>query len=725
MIHHPSWMGFSRTAVAIAVAFVAAAPALAQNTTSALSGRVLGADGKPVAGVTVTIVHVESGSTNTATTDSDGRYIARALRAGGPFTVTFSKGGVSDKQDEIFLQLAQVATLDGQLGTSSGNISTIVVTGRGINDRFNRSNMGAATSLGSRELSALPSVQRNLQDYARSDPRVAQTDKDRGEISALGQNTRFNSITIDGVNTNDPFGLEANNLPTSKQPISMDAIQAVQINVSNYDVSQKGYTGANINAVTKSGTNEFKGSVYYVFRDEALAGERFSRATGTYFAPANFKETTAGITMGGPVIKDRLFFFAAYEQLKSSRAAPVFGPLGSSLANVGITQEQIAQVQQTARTVYNFDAGSFDVPASANLIVTDALLKLDWNISDSHRASVRYSKTEETNPIFPANSGTVLSLNSHWYTQAKTNQSVVGQWFADWSDNFNTELKVSQRTYQSNPLNNSNLPQVSLVFTGPPPAGTTGATRTLIFGTEQFRHFNRIDTKTLDSYLGANWVLGNHELKFGADYQTNDIFNAFVNNSKGVYEFRGVDPVALFAAGVPSNYTLRVPVGGLSINDGAADWTLNNLGVFLQDTWKLNPALTVMAGVRMDRTMSDDRPRPNPAFKAAFGLDNTQSIDGQQLVQPRLGFNLNLTPANGRRMQLRGGVGLFEGAASNVWLTNPFQNTGVQNASFTCGAGQVACSAGLRFTPDTANQPAISGTLPASAPRMLRTASIT
>ena len=258
-MNNRDWMVFSRTAIAVAMATTATAPAMAQNTTAAVSGQVTDADGKPLAGATVVIVHVESGSTNTLTTDADGRYGARGLRAGGPYTVTVSKGGLVDKRDDVFLKLAETASLDATLGATA---QTVVVTGRAASDKFNRSAMGAGTNIGARELAAQASVARNLQDYARLDPRLVQTDKGNGSISAAGQNNRFNSVTIDGVTTSDTFGLEANNLPTKKQPISIDAIAAVQVNLSNYDVTQNGYTGANINAVTNSGTNDFHGSVY-------------------------------------------------------------------------------------------------------------------------------------------------------------------------------------------------------------------------------------------------------------------------------------------------------------------------------------------------------------------------------------------------------------------------------------------------------------------------------
>jgi hypothetical protein len=728
-----NWSVLSRTAISVAIAIVATAPAMAQNTTAAAGGRVVGADGNPVAGATVSVRHVESGSVSTAVTDAGGRYVLRGLRVGGPYTVTFSGGGQTDVRENVFLTLAETTTLDGRLGAAT---ATVVVTGSSAAAaRFNSANMGAATNIGSREINSLASIGRSLQDYARVDPRLAQTDKDRGEISALGMNSRFNRVTVDGVSISDTFGLEGNNLPTLKQPISIDAIQSVQVNVSNYDVTQKGYTGASINAVTKSGTNDFHGSVYYVYRDDDLVGDRFNRSTGAYTPPPPFKEDLKGFTLGGPIVKDKLFFFGSYEELASSRATPAFGPVGSGFTNVGITPAQIAAAQATARDVYGIDIGSSDVPSGAELTVKDMLLKLDWNISDNHRANIRYTKTEQAEPIFTGFSNTGLSLNSYWYSQEKTIESAVGQWFADWSDNFSTELKLSRSEYESAPRIFADMPQVTLVFTGPAPAGTTGSSRRLVFGTEQFRHFNQLATTTDDAYLAGTWLLGDHEVKFGTDYQSIGIFNAFVDGSKGVYEFSGSDPVALFAAGKPTTYSARLPLAGRTLLDGAADWTLDTLGLFVQDTWKLNRSLTLMAGVRLDESSTNDRPIANPRFQEAmvagnpatntrqsggFGLDNTVTIDGKRLVQPRLGFNLDLTPgAKQQRMQLRGGAGLFQGAAANVWLTNPYQNTGMANASLRCGAGSAPCPADLRFSPDGSNPPLITGVPPAAGVDLL------
>ena len=752
---------FSRLALCVALA-VGSASVYAQNTTAAVAGKITNPDGKAISGATVTVLHVDSGVQNTLATDADGRYILRGLRVGGPYTITITKDGVTEKREGVYLQLAETTAVDAKLGGAQ-KVETVVVTGSSLaSDKFSNTAIGAGTSLGRAEIETLASIQRNLQDYARIDPRVSQTDKERGEISVGGQNSRYNKITIDGVNISDTFGLEANTLPTLKQPISIDAIQSVQVNVSNYDVSQTGYTGGNINAVTKSGTNQLKGTVSYVYRDDKWVGKRYSRSTDTYSDAPSFEESTKGFTLGGPIIKDKLFFYVGYEELKSTRTAPDVGIVGSNAGTISpISAAEVSQAQSLAQSLYGINAGTLDT-AGRELIVKDTLAKVDWNISAKHRASLRYTKTDQKEPIFPSffvTNPTAVSLSSHWYNQEKLIETVVGQWFADWTPTLSTEFKASKREYHSEPKNNSNLPQITMQFTGALPAGSPAGlstgNRSILMGTERSRHLNILDTKTEDLYFGTNWTVGDHELKGLVDYSDNKIFNAFLQDTKGQYTFSCVNSSATFTysfgsitcgtatnaqvdaavfenfqRGRPSSYQVQVPLqANGSLNDGIAQFHLKNQGVALQDTWTLSPNLTLQFGVRVDTPVMPQKPLANAAALAptvagsasgttvtrnsgGFGRDNTINIDGDTLIQPRLGFNYTLDSK--RPTQVRGGVGLFQGAAASVWISNIYSNPGVATGFVGCGGSFPTCPVtGGIFSADPATQrTSFAGALP-------------
>ena len=672
------------------IAALAAAPAFAQSTSAGVGGRVVGADGQPVAGAEVTIVHAESGTVSKAVTDANGRYAARGLRVGGPYTITVTAPTGSDSEQGVYLKLTDANAVN--LNLAPADLGTVTVVGASDVSVFSPDKMGTGTNLSLQQIEAAPSANRNIQDLMRLDPRVTQTSKADGAISAGGQNSRYNAIRVDGVSVSDTFGLEANNMQTRRQPVSIDAIEALSIDLASYDVTIAGATGAVVDAVTKSGTNEFTGTVYGAYRNDSMVGDNPDGSEFNGFTD----EKTYGATFGGPLLKDKLFFFFNYEKFEQGAPGPNLnvGPLG----NGQITREDIAEIQDISRNVYGFDAGALGAD-SLNTDVEEYALKLDWNISDAHRASFRYSTLDQNTARVQGFSGTTASLSSNWFNHVKTVDSYVGQLFSDWTDSFSTEAKVSYREYVAEREPLSQLPSIRIGFGNPTSAGLAGSPF-LDFGTELNTHYNVLETQTWDMFAAANWYLGDHTVKFGVDYEANDIYNLFGPQQFGVYEFNSIDD---YRDGIWSRYQLRTPQPGAGIDSIAADYKHESLGFFAQDSWNVNANLTLNFGVRVDTPMIDDRPQYNALAQQVYGYDNSVTIDGQELWQPRFGFNYTLDTE--RPTQIRGGVGLFGGAAAEVWLGNSFSATGLNTIQYDQAWDDEENSEDLPFNPDPFNQP--------------------
>ena len=694
-MNHSHRARLSKLSLGLIVA-LAAAPAFAQSTSAGVGGQVTGAGGAPVTGADVTIVHTESGTVSRATTDASGRYNARGLRVGGPYTITVTKPGEGTRtEDNVYLTLNQISTVNAALTGDMTTLATVTATAVGGSEVFSTTKMGSGTAVNQRTIESLPSMGGNIQDYMRLDPRVAFTDRASGSISAGGQNPRFNKITIDGVSASDTFGLEGNNMPTQRQPVSMEAIEALDIDLSSYDVTIAGAAGANINAVTKSGTNEVHGSVYGYMRDGDWFGSHpLTRAPFSEYD----KEETYGFTVGGPIIKDRLFFFANYEKFERSKPGPDLSstPLFNSTADFNAADLQ--RVVDIARNSLGFDPGWYE-GATGNTDLEEYAVKIDWNINDNHRANIRYSKLEQNRLRADGNSASALVLSSSWFNHAKTVERYVGQVFSDWSENFSTEFKVSYRDYSAIRQTPTNAPLVTVYFDDGIAGNQLTSGDYIRFGTERSSMGNVLTTETWNYFGSATWTVGDHDIKFGFEYADNDIYNQFLQDAWGNYSFyvprvNGVNDFGNLERRQYFDYDLNTNVA--NPNAIPAIFSNQNLGFFVQDTWYATPNLTLTLGVRGDRPSTGNDPQFNACFAAApgaanvaqcgtghtggFGLDNSFTFNNKFIIQPRFGFNYTFD--TDLQTQLRGGVGMFQGDAPTVWVSNAYQSTGLNYTSY-------------------------------------------
>ncbi len=669
--------------------------AIAQNTSSSISGRIVDAAGKPVAGATVEIVHAPSGTSRTVVTDANGRYAAQGLRVGGPFEVKASGDhGENAAQNDVYLRLAEDTTLNLTVGTGDvTELSGVTVVAAAPGSTFQADNKGVSTNLSQRDLIAMPQPDRSIQNVVRADPRIVVTDRDRGAFSAMGQNFRYNSITVDTVNAGDPFGLNDNGLPTKGSPISPDAIEEYNISTANYDVSQRRGVGASVNAVTKSGTNEFHGSAYISYQNaDDMVGENEAGNKWTGWS----SKSTYGATLGGPILKDTLFFFLSYEESKNKAPGAVWGPEGSGLTNEvrGLTQAQVDEISRIAAG-YGIDAGSTQA-SNIDLQSKRLLGKIDWNINDAHRLSFRASRTEEDEPIIVTGNATRLNLSSNWYLFDKANNSFALSLYDDWSDTFSTEASIGYNKFDQTrgPLNGKFAPEITVRTSGQD-SGTS-----VVLGTEYSSQANVLGVKTWNGYFAGNWFLGDHTVKAGIDFQKDAYYNLFLQRYNGTYEFNSIED---FASGTYRRYRLADPAPGYDLNNVAAVYDMRQYGLFLQDTWQLTDRFSMQYGLRYDMPHLSPAPTFNPCVAQApgvtgsfgpcglqgssnpnaaiggYGIKNTDGISGG-VLQPRMSFNYAFDTE--RLTQLRGGIGLFISNTPGVWLANPYSNNGVAVAQY-------------------------------------------
>lgn len=676
---------------AVMMFFVSAA--MAQVTTSGISGKVT-SQGESVIGATVTATHKPSGTVYRAVTNMDGRYTIQGMRPGGPYNVEISYIGYQPKTfQNVSLSLGESQNLSCTLQEDSHLLDEVVVAGKA---GLNGSKTGAAQSINSQMIQDMPSISHSIADVARMNPQLA-TNGQSGAMSFAGTNNRYNSFQIDGVMNNDVFGLTSNGSnggQSGTQPVSMETIDQVQINVAPFDVRQGGFTGGAINAITKSGTNEFHGSAYFDGNNQELVGRHYKKLDGTYADPYDKeKEIRAGFTLGGPIVKNKLFFFANYEY--SNKTYPTqygFGSTGAKFDS-DVAQNLLDRlVQYGLSDEYKAKYGSnYEYhPSWSNedkyVRSHKGGVKLDWNINDFNKFSFRWSLVD-ARQLNGLGSMSVLNTTDHLYEFHSKTNSFSAELQSRISPVLSNEARLSYVRVRDSRSSGAAAPSITIYNVG---SGTVN------IGNEYSSMANSLDQDIYSVEDNFTWLHGNHTFTFGTHNEFYRFSNLFIQNLYGCYyfdspaDFNGY--IDSFYAGQPDgskikNFyytTANTAVTGTPL--WAPTFGAGQLAFYAQDKWDITTSFQLTYGLRVDIPLFFDTPTENPTFNnwaAAEGYSYTTNhkLSSAPMWSPRVGFRWDINKDH--KYILRGGVGVFTGRIPFVWLSNNFTNTGVQFSSYS------------------------------------------
>ncbi|PKM19313.1 MAG: cell envelope biogenesis protein OmpA [Gammaproteobacteria bacterium HGW-Gammaproteobacteria-15] len=663
-------MKIKNIALAVTLALGVSNAALA-DTASSIRGNIVTQEGQIAPNARVDILHVPSNTRSVTTSNESGSFVSSGLRVGGPYIITITSAAGTRVYDNIFLSLGETFRLNAQLEPEvASGVERIAVTGSALS-LLNAGKMGTSTTFNASQINSMPLFDRDLKDVVRQDPLVVVLGDATSSMSVAGANPRYNSLTVDGVRQDDDFGLNDNGYPTQRSPIPLSALDQITVSTAPFNVKSGGFTGAGVNAVTKSGTNDFKGSFFYEYMDQSLSGK--SGAPGREKVDLlDFNRKVWGASLGGALVEDKLFFFVAYEDLVEPYNT-LWGAAGSNAPNAArVAQSDIDEVTRIAREVYGVEAGVWNI--ADDLKDEKLLAKLDWNINDDHRASFTYQKTESNaiNTGAGSNAGQI-ALDTNFYNNQQNLEAFAGHLYSVWSDRFSTELKIAWKEVDvaQDPLRGNTYGQVQVDT----PSGR------VIFGPDTFRHANALTNDLFQLRLAGEYLLDDHTISFGWEHEKLDVYNLFVSNSKGTWQFHNtvVDGVVTvngldrFRQQASTGFSYQNAYTG-NAADAAAAFKFGTDALYIQDSLDLfDYDLTLDFGLRYERYNSDSSPRLNENFEERYSMVNTENMDGKDILMPRFGFNWRGLD----NTVIRGGIGRFSGGRPNVWLANSYSNDGV------------------------------------------------
>lgn len=664
---------------------------LAQGTTSgAIEGTITDQTGESLPGANVVAVHLPTGSEYGTSSRADGRFTIRNVRVGGPYEVRVTFLGFDAQIQEIEnIELGERRTLNFELVEGSMELGEISVTA--VADQlFNSDRTGARTNISTEDIARTPSIARSLGDFTRLTPQVTSGN------SFGGANDRYNNIQVDGSTLNDVFGL-GDGTPGSQagvgSPLSIDAIAEFNVDIAPFEVTNNGFTGGQVNAITKSGTNNYTGSVYFQTRNQNLIGNyEFDGNTANDYP--DFTERYIGLNVGGPIIEDKLFFFVNAE-FKRETSPITGGILGSGATNqVNFEASTFDEISNVLQSQYNYDPGAYTSPLDGETNNDKVLAKLDWNINQSNKLSFRYNFVDAIANRGISRGSSSYTFSNRQYDFNSQQNSAVAELTSTFGNNaYNEARVVYTRIRDSRDVPTQRFPSVSISI---PYDDDRSGFGSINAGVEQYSQANRLDQDLIELTNNFTYIAGDHEYTFGTSNQIFTFDNLFVRDAFGAYTFYSIDDLE---SGTPVEYTHSYLLDG---GNPTANFSGMQFGLYAQDKWSVTDFLKLTYGLRIDVPILPDNPSYNELVPNAFPGYSTDNVaSGNVLWSPRLGFNWDASQG-ARTTQVRGGVGIFSGTPPFVWISNQYGNTGVDY-----GRLDVFDSGGFPglFSPDPDNQP--------------------
>jgi len=637
-------------------------------TTASINGTI-SADGGVLPGCIIVAIHQPSGSKYVTTSGTKGDYVLPDMKVGGPYKIKVSMLGYKDRVDStIYLDLGEDLNLNYTLVSNSTNLNQVVISGKADNT-FNSGRTGSNTNISSKDIQMLPSISRSLTDYTRLAPEA-------NGMSFAGANSKYNNFAIDGSVNNDVFGLASsgtNGGQAGTQPISLDAIQAVNVAISPYDVKQGGFTGAGINAVTKSGTNNMFGDVYFFDNNQNFVGK--SVIDGS--KESNYSNQQMGISLGGPIIKDKLFYFINGEATNES--TPSTYNIGGGSAIPDSVMESIEKVlAKVSNGTYN---GGGYAPYTDNTTSDKLFARVDWNINSTNKLTIRDNYVQASDDV-KSRSINSLTMDDGGYTIKNVTNNTVMELNSRFSNKVSNELRMGYTSvYDHRIVPDDPFPYVKITL------GPFEPQASVILGTDYSSMANSLKQNITTLSDNLNIYLNKNKITLGTEDELYHFNNLFIQDEYGYYLYGSLssfEDIVNSPATQYSNYDCGTYNYYKSIVPGQPDWAAQfsamQLGAYAQDEISLIKNVKITAGVRVDVPVFPDKPLANNTFDTTavakkYDVATNQMPKTNPLISPRLGFNWDV---NGKHStQIRGGTGIFTGRIPFVWLSNQYSNTGM------------------------------------------------